>query len=148
MFLHAGKLTQKLTAVNLEFNKPCKVFVSISDLSVPPLSKLCTQLIRFSSNQRKHGTLCEEFDEFLPTQLAQQVTVEYTHLRPNTLQVLVPKPDWNCCVCTDTPAVRKQGNSRVVVLKIHAFIRKMRQTYLAVCKVYNSKNFCTNTHTL
>jgi hypothetical protein len=96
-FLHASEYQQKLT--QLEFNGPCKLYVSISDLSVPSLSKLCTQIIRFSSTQQNHGTLCEEFEKVLPTQLAQNISVEYTHLRPNKLQILVPKPDFNClCV--------------------------------------------------
>ena len=77
----------------------CKLYKSISDLSVPSLSKLCMQTIRFSSTQQSHGTLCEEFEKVLPTQLAQNISVEYTHLRPNKLQILVPKPDFNClCV--------------------------------------------------
>jgi hypothetical protein len=96
-FLHASEFQQKLT--QLESGKPCKLYVSISDLSVPSLSKLCMQTIRFSSTQQNHGTLCEEFEKVLPTQLAQNVSVEYTHLRPNKLQILVPKPDFNClCV--------------------------------------------------
>jgi len=93
-FLHASEYQQKLTQI--ESSKPCKLFVSVSDLSVPSLSKLCEQIMRFSSTQQNHGTLCEEFDDFLPTHLAQKISVEYTHLRPNKLQVLVPKPDWTC----------------------------------------------------
>jgi len=93
MWLHAGELTQKLTAVYSEIRKPCKLLVSVSDFSVPSLSKLCTQTIRFNSTQRNHGTLSEEFEGYFPTKFAESVTVEYTHLRPNKLQILVPKPD-------------------------------------------------------
>ena len=93
-FLHASEYQQKLT--QLESSKPCKLYVSISDLSVPSLSKLCMQTIRFSSTQQNHGTLCEEFEKVLPTQVALEVSIEYTHLRPNKLQILVPKPDWTC----------------------------------------------------
>jgi hypothetical protein len=96
-FLHVSEYKQKLTKV--EFNKPCKLYISISDLSVPSLFKLCIQSIRFSSTQQNHGTLCEEFEKFLPTQLAQSISVEYKHLRPNKLEVLVPEPTWTClCV--------------------------------------------------
>jgi hypothetical protein len=92
-FLHASDFKQ---SIKLEFSKQCKLYISISDLSVPSLSKLCIQIIRFSSKQQNHGTLCEDFEKVLPTQLAQNVSVEYTHLRPNKLEILVPKPDWSC----------------------------------------------------
>jgi len=68
-FLHASEYQQKLT--QLEFNRLCKLYVSVSDLSVPSLFKLCVQTIRFSSTQQNHGTLCDEFEKVLPTQLVQ-----------------------------------------------------------------------------
>jgi len=100
LWLHASVLVQKLSAVTSEPSKPCRLLVSVSDnLSVPSLYNLCTQKVRFHCNQRFHGNLAEEFEGYLPPQIAKIVTKEYTHLRPNKLQVLVPEPSWTClCV--------------------------------------------------